>query len=145
MEIDIIFALKKHWNKNGITSVNSENDIKKILAFKNLILPYDFVFFFKHLNGTSEQDEEGFHFYKIENLIDMKEKFNLEMTSPVSDIMIFADYMAESWWYGIKMDKDEGYEIGIISSSEDFKRISNSFEEFINLYLIDSPLIYEFK
>jgi len=145
MEINTIFTLRKYWNKNGIVSVHTENDINKILTIKNLALPNDFIFLFKHLNGMYDQDEEGFHFYKVENLTDMRRRFDLSINESLSGIVIFADYMAESWWYGVVMKKDLEYEIGIISSSVNFKKISSSFDEFVQLYLVDSPKLYEYK
>jgi hypothetical protein len=145
MEINTIFTLKKYWGKNGIVSVNTEKDINKILATQNLALPYDFIFFFKHLNGTYDQDEEGFHFYKVENLTDMRRRFDLSINDSLNSIVIFADYMLECWSYGVKMNKEGEYEIGIISSSVNFKKISSSFDEFVQLYLMDSPILYEYE
>ena len=145
MEVTTIFALKEYWGTNGITSTNDECDINKILVTKELLLPHDFILFFKFLNGMNEQDEEGFLFYKIENLINMKRKFDFSVNSLLSDIVIFADYMYESWWYGVKTINDDEYEIGIISTAEIFKKISNSYEEFIQLYITDSPLLYEYE
>lgn len=144
MEIEILVALKKYWGKNGIVSVNTESDISSVLAAKNLTLPHDFIFFFKHLNGMHDQDEEGFYFYKIEDLTDMRRKFDLSASAALSRIVIFADYMVESWWYGVRTGNNGQYEIGIISSSEDFKIICISFSEFIHLYLMDSPILYKY-
>lgn len=141
--IESVFNLKKHWGGNGNVSVNSEEDIVKILSVNGIRLPHDFLFFFKHINGTSDQDQEGFCFYGVENLIDMRRRFNLNENDPLGHVVIFADYMTESWWYGIKMDVNGDYRIGIISTSTNFKSISNSFGEFAEMYLIDSHILYE--
>lgn len=145
MEIGTIAALKKHWGINGIVSFKSESEIRKILKIQKFILAADFIRFFQHFDGMKEQDGEGFLFYNVENLMDMKEKFNLREMDPLNNIIIFADYMLESWWYGVEVYSNGAYEIGIISSSANFKKISSSLDEFIQLYLTDSPTLYEYQ
>jgi hypothetical protein len=59
--------------------------------------------------------------------------------------LIFAEFMHKSWWYAVKFSKyGEGYEIGIVSSADKFKLITRSLGEFIQLYMKDASVLYEY-
>ena len=144
MEIEIINALTR-WNDEGILSghyIPTSGSVS--LNEKRIIVPTDFVELYKKSDGTSDYDSEGFRFYKHGELTTMENKFALNVNSPLKEIVIFADYMQESCWYGFRINTN-GYEIGLIPEANRFKVLCNSLYEFLNLYLTDSPHLYDYN
>jgi hypothetical protein len=145
MEIGEINKLIDYWKKNNLSiSRIGIADLNNILNIKRFFLPNDFKELYVYANGIDDCDSEGFLFYKIEDLETMGEKFSLDKGSDLYNIVLFADYMQQSWWYGIKLIHNENYEIGIVATSLKFKKIANSLSDFITLYLEDSQILYEY-
>nr|WP_068893287.1 SMI1/KNR4 family protein [Pedobacter panaciterrae] len=144
MEVAVIKRLINHWGKNGRKGILEES-INEILNKRKIVLPKDFKVLYEHVDGTKDQDKEAFLFFKVEDLLTMKEKFGLEKNDLLAEIIIFADYMVDCWWYGIKVKDDNRYEIGIIPDPSRFVKITDSLSEFTELYLKDSPILYEYK
>jgi hypothetical protein len=115
----------------------------------NLKLPSDFKKFYSRANGMldfypNEIDKEGFLFYPVEVIVSVNTEFeNCEIINR-DKIFIFAEYMHKSWWYGFELKDGNEYVIGIISDSSTFKPITYSLEEFIELYIEDSPKLYNY-
>lgn len=143
MEKVVIEELISYWGSNAQNPLK-EKDIDRLLSSKDIVLPEDFEVLYKYVNGIKEQDNEGFLFYKLEDLRTMGSKFNLEGNNSLKDIVLFGDYMLSSWWYGLKVNHDRSYEVGIVPTSMDFKMITCSLAKFIKLYMEDSPLLYEY-
>ena len=76
----------------------------------------------------TEYDIEGFRFYSLDEIYMLKN----------SNLYIFADYMHESWIYGIN---ENGVYI-IYSGLENAKRIAGSMADYLKLYLIDDNSLY---
>lgn len=145
MEIDTLNKVINHWKEEDILSTNSQSTFVNVALSENkIVIPSDFIKLYKESNGTSDYDSESFKFYQYGELITMTAKFSLSLISPLNEVIIFADYMQESWWYGFRVNK-HGYEIGIIPEANTFKVISNSLFEFLNLYLSDSSKLYDYN
>jgi hypothetical protein len=144
MEIEIMNKVVNHWKANEVLSNGNRNWSNRLLNEAHIKLPNDLIDLYRLSNGTSDYDEEGFLFYAYEELVTMGLKFSLETSNQLYNIVLFIDYMQESWWYGLKI-KPNGYEIGIISASNNFKMISESLAEFFKLYLEDSEILYEYN
>ena len=143
--------LLKFWDKQEILSPpNTLDDILYFEFSRNMQLPEDFRHLFMMTNGMVNLfpnyfDNEGFLFYPLEELTTLEEEVEINRDSVVEPCLIFAEYMHKSWWYGVKFSKHENsYEIGIISSIDKFKVITQNLGEFIHLYMNDSPVLYEY-
>lgn len=145
MEIEVINELISYWKASDVDfDINNQSESAELLGNGFVNLPVDFVLFYKYINGTNDYDKEEFIFYKVQNLISLGQKFDLEKSNDLYDIVIFADYMHQSWWYGFRIINKYQYEIGIIPSSQKFKLITKSLTEFIEFYLKDSVMLYNF-
>jgi hypothetical protein len=150
--------LKQFWSQQNIRSEG--NNLEYINSYEsklNIILPQDFKIFFQYCNGMIDKypnysDEEGFLFYPIENIVTAKIEFSI---SPDMDkafegnqCVIFMNYLHKSWWYGILYDKPltnpENYSIIIIPDHSRYKVICRTLAEFIDLYIKDSLMLYEY-
>ena len=114
-----------------------------------MFLPNDFKELYLKANGMgtlypNEIDDEGFLFYPIEFIISAEKEFENSKLENRSKIFIFAEYMHKSWWYGYEIKNDGSYAIGIIPDKNTFKPIVNSLSEFIEMYLDNSPRLYEY-
>jgi hypothetical protein len=143
-EVDLIRKLLNHWKRNNIPfeSVCRKN-LNVLLNNLDITLPKDFQELYGNINGTVDCDHEGFLFYRWEDLITMGRKFSLERNDEFYNVVMFIDYREASWWYGVAI-KDDSYEIGIIANERRFKPITNSLETFIDLYIKDSEVLYDY-
>lgn len=143
-----INLLVEYWKYKNIEVVQeSSESIEYYINTKAFIIPDDFKVFYLNVNGMmsmypDEIDDKGFLFYPIQFLISTEEEFG---NTSLSKIIIFAEYMHKSWWYGFEMKNDGSYIIGILPDRETFKPITNTLSEFIPLYLNDSPLLYDYS
>jgi hypothetical protein len=125
-------------------------EINLVERERELKLPSDFKMFYSMVNGMvdfypNEIDAEGFLFYPVDAILSVNAEFeNCNLTNK-DKIFIFAEYMHKSWWYGVELKERNEYVIGIISGSSSFKPITNSLVEFIELYLENSPKLYDYS
>lgn len=149
---DAISQLKKFWRKQKIVfPPNSIEEILHIEFSKSIKLPNDFRQFYMMTNGMgnyypNEIDNEGYLFYPLQKLTTLEEEFEMPRVSYVEYIVIFAEYMHKSWWYGARFSKyNDEYEIGIIPNEEKFKVITQSLGEFIHFYMNDASILYDYE
>jgi len=148
-----INRLIDYWKEQGLAI--TPNSLRSIDAFeskKHIHLPDDFKEYFSMVNGMSSYypndiDNEGFLFYPLEELVTLQEEFSTEVDVDCNScILIFAEYMHKSWWYGIRLNDISGtYEIGIIPDKERFKSITTSLSTFIDLYLQNASALYQYE
>jgi hypothetical protein len=148
--------LLQHWKgQNIITSGKSVECIEQIEKKNRIRLPQDFKHYYQRCNGMEAlypnyTDETGFLFYPLEQLVSYEIEFGVKTEfhklMQNKQCVIFANYLQKSWWYGILTDLNgnaEHYSIVIIPNQERYKIITNSFQEFVKLYLEDSPILYD--
>lgn len=144
MEIDLINELITYWRNNNISiKKKSMLEINEILRKRKLVLPNDFKLLYKYANGADKYDKEGFLFYSIEHIVSVSKKFSTD--NKLNNVLLFADYLQQSWWYGLNIIDNNNYQIGIIPNNNYFKIITTSLSDFIKLYLQDSHLLYEYE
>ena len=147
----IINKLLDCWRSQKIKILSrSFQEIELVERELNLKLPNDFKVFYSMVNGMidlypNEFDEEGFLFYPIEAIVSVNKEFEDCNIINKDNIFIFADFMHESWWYGFELNERNEYLIGIIPHSSSFKPITNSLVEFIELYIENSPRLYDYS
>lgn len=140
-------ALKSYWEAQSIYS--TAKPIVEISFFSfgdNFSLPTQFVKYFSVINGMESLypnnfDKEGFLFYPLHGLLTTDKEF---ADAKEKDILLIANYMHKSWWYGLKMINRQDYVIGIIPEKDKFKPLANSLSEFIGLYLNNSSDLYDY-
>jgi len=142
VSVEVINKLISHWKKNDIL-YSTGVELKGTLVNTDIILPTDFQELYKKVNGTIDCDNEGFLFYRWQDLLTMGEKFSLAQNDDFYKVVIFIDYMQASWWYGVSIEGNN-YEIGIIANEKRFKPITNSLNTFIDLYIDDSEILYDY-
>jgi hypothetical protein len=148
-KLDILI---KFWNDRNIVlgSKNTLNSLRQFEEKKGVEFPKDFIQYFLYTNGMellypNEFDSEGFLFYPLNAVVTLEEEFNLKTIDKVEKCLIFAEFMHKSWWYGVRIEKDNKYTIGIIPEQTKFKSITNSLAEFIDLYMSNSTVLYDYK
>lgn len=145
-----IDLLIKHWkNQNIDIASKSIYEIEKCIKQNRIVLPNDFKELYSVVNGMknfypNEIDEEGFLFYPVEYIISAEEEFENSKLINKNNIYIFAEYMHKSWWYGFEIVNENNYRIGILATRDTFKPITNSLIEFLELYIEDSPILYDY-
>jgi hypothetical protein len=143
-----------YWNNQNIDSKrNVLNDIISTEKSLGVTLPPDIKQYFLNLNGMERfypnfTDQAGFLFYPLEYLTTYEDEFNQTDSNTVfgqDRCVIFANFMQKSWWYGILIKKDNPseYSIIIIPGDNLYKIVANSFAQFIEYYINDSPKLYD--
>lgn len=151
MEIEkAIDLLVEYWSGQDIAIISKPaRYIESVQKAANLLLPSDFKTLYCHVNGMealypNETDKEGFLFYPIEAIVSVDKEFEASGLANKEHIYVFADYMHKSWWYGVEINDNASYEIGIIPDKNTFTPVTNSLIEFIKLYIDDSSKLYDF-
>lgn len=80
------------------------------------------------MDDNTEYDAEGFRFYSL------KEVYRLSGSS----LFVFADYLHESWLYGVN---DNGVFV-IFNGIDNAELVASSMEAFLEHYLVNSDDIY---
>jgi hypothetical protein len=152
----VLARLVAHWNTEKISGkAKSFLEIERFEKDNKVKLPSEFREYFTIVNGMENlypnySDSEGFLFYPLEHL----KTYENELRSPLPKMyggvadpycVIFADYLQKSWWYGMVLEHaSNSYSIVIIPSAGNYKILSNSFFEFLNMYIDDSAKLYDY-
>ncbi|MBC7920228.1 MAG: SMI1/KNR4 family protein [Ferruginibacter sp.] len=147
-----IAQLKELWKlENAASTTATENKIASFYSKNNLLIPNDLVVYFKLLNGTNEgYDEKFFQFYSFKQFKSVNEELKYwrgipDYTNIVNTLnnhesfFIVADYFFHLFAYAIRLYQDESTKNEVlVICGDQYKRIANSFSEFIDLYLSES-------
>lgn len=131
--VSIFQRLIEYWNSTN-TEYNlglKENALGLAEKTKWTQLPNNLKSLLSQVNGMKENTEcdvEGFRFYPLLDTYLLKE----------SDLTIFADYLHQSWLYGIN---ETGIYL-IYRGVENASLITTSIEDFIKKYLKDDVSLY---
>ncbi|MDF2188213.1 SMI1/KNR4 family protein [Paraflavitalea sp. CAU 1676] len=147
-----IQKVSSYWESQGIKlEVVPPQAIVNTIQENGLSVPDDFKHFYSVVNGMpfwpgySETDENCFLFYELKQITTLEKDLNRISCLPEKDnVYVFADYMTRSWWYGYRYINEREYVIGIIPYHDTFTPITNSLEEFLQLYLEDSERLYQY-
>jgi len=137
------------WKAQNIKIVpKAIEEILYVSKTNALQLPGDFIELYRQANGMRElypnyTDAEGFLIYPIEAIVSAREEFGEAAPLGKRKIFIFSDYLIKCWWYGYEAFDDGSYAIGIVESRDDFRPITNSLAEFLELYMVDSDRMYD--
>lgn len=141
-------------SKDGICKIVPANN-EEILLFEksnNVLLPQDLIMYFKNINGTNEEyDNRFFQFYSLQKFKSINEELKYWTGLPdysgivhslkdYSKYFVFADYSFHMFSYAIYLHDiiDNNKNEVLIICGNEYKKIANSFSEFVELYLKDS-------
>lgn len=148
---NIISQVIEFWKEQNIEIAGPSIDgIQNFKSEKGSDLPLDFKEFYSTVNGMealypNETDNQGFLFYPVNEIVSVVEEFDKTGIMNAKNILIFAEYMQKSWWYGIEIIDADKYVIGIIPDKNRFKPICDTLTQFLRFYLSDSPILYNYK
>ena len=113
-------------------------------------LPEDMRAYFLTVDGMSPnnpEDKKGFSFWPLSEVTRADEE--VERRTPFvqhfandSEFFVFADYLHWSWAYAIRM-KPNGAPRVIIVGKNTPEIVSESFTEFVGMYIADAASLYE--
>jgi len=144
--------LKEKWVFESINDFHSiDIDVMQTFQSKNnVVLPNDLEEYFKRLNGTGgEYTDELYEFYSIDRVKKVSEEFQdwegvpsyqtLLDLKDIKNLFVFANFSFNLLVYAIKLyparrNTNEVY----VLCGEEYKKIANTFSEFLELYLNDS-------
>ncbi len=145
--------LLDHWRSQGIylQNGNESSSVDEVERRLGIHVPDDFRTYFSAVNGMGDLypnwvDDKGYLFYPLEFLISAGDLFPEGHHEALDQCFIFADFLQECWYYGCIVDPiDKGYSIILISHKFSFSVISNSLENFIELYIANAEILYTFE
>ncbi len=145
----VVESLVAYWKQQNIPVIqNSIEDIERMEAKKNIALPHDFKEFYAEVNGMAsfypaKADSRGFLIYPLQAVLPLKKISEIQSTKRNGSILIFAEYMEKTWWYGVQLNEDGDYTIGLVTKKGVFKPITNFLAEFVDLFIDDSSRLYD--
>jgi len=147
-----IFELKKLWSTSDTNLYATECEISAFEMQNGLHIPDDLSLFFKTINGThGEYNDSFFQFYSLSEFKSITNEFG-DWKASVPDYsklipkfinsetcFVFANYQFFMFTYCIQLYKNDSNlnEIYILCGDQ-YKIITCSFTEFIDLYIRDS-------
>src|SRR5450432_2762420 len=157
MEItDRINSIIELWRTEGlkISQPNLPSQVLQFEAHHCVGLPADFNAYLLTVNGMEQNwqhdtDSRGFCFWPLQRICsvfdDLKKNGRIDLSERLRSYFIFADYLQWSWAYAIKLSGEEGSRNSIVKvdGPERLLKISDSFSEFIELYLADAKRLYD--
>ena len=150
-------TLKTHWQSQGmpvLSGVSSEL-ITRFESEHRVILPSDMRDYFEAVNGMAmhfphDQDKNGFTFFPLEQLRTVTEEARIMknkwiLSSAADSLFVFCDYLTWCWVYAIHLSRDpsKANRVVIIGGQRKEPVIAASFSEFVELYVGDSPELYQ--
>lgn len=145
----VVESLVAHWKEQNIPVIQSSiEDVVRMEEKKMISLPDDFKEFYSEVNGMAslypaKADNRGFLFYPLQGVTPAKKIAEITSSKRTGSILIFAEYMEKTWWYGVQRNEDGDYTIGLLTKKGVFKPITNFLAEFIDLYVEDSSRLYD--
>lgn len=113
-----------------------------------LVLPSDLREFLTLANG-SDQDDHGFQFWSLESYESFRQQHAQAVACPTvvdrDQYYVFCDYLDWSWAYAIRLAKPGEQAIlncVVPIGMNQMFTVAESFSEFVDLYLVDSPRLY---
>jgi hypothetical protein len=144
--------IEEKWIQEGIKAISmaKEEDIRVFESNNILRLPEDMKEYFKKINGTNDQYDDGFvQFYSLFEIKKVNEAYSDWQGVPdykkivytldeYKKYYVFADYMIHTFCYAIYLDSGNTKNDVLVICGGDYKRIADSFSEFLDLYIGDS-------
>jgi hypothetical protein len=87
------------------------------------------------------QDSEGFSFWPLRRIARVSD-YRGGRFGHYGDIYLFADYLDWSWAYGVKLAGSASPVFIIGTADGEPQRVSDSIDEFVDLYLSDDARVY---
>ena len=146
--------LKEYWRAQGLPLAPpaAQEDIRAFEAKHGIAFPSSFKEYLSAVNGMiqvgdASEDKEGFSFWQLRG---MKSLVRVEKEDGVSSVsvdpekyFVFSDYFQWSWAYAINVDPTspvwgQVIHIGTLTPNV----VAASFDEFVDLYIANSKMLY---
>lgn len=150
-----IHSIIERWRSEGLRIAEpcTTAQIKEFELRHSIRLPADFKAYLLSVNGMapdcrSDVDGRGFSFWPLQRICSAFDDLKCAGMSPLDHFrayFIFADYLQWSWVYAIQLGSKESAigKIVRVDTPERLLDVSNSFTEFLELYLADSDRLYD--
>jgi cell wall assembly regulator SMI1 len=147
--------LVAHWKKLRLPLAPGcpEDRLENFEKQKGVLLPADMRSSFTIVNGMrpgspGDQDPQGFSFWPLERMRWLPEELTDQSPQGTSfpsseNFYVFADYLDWSWAYAIRLSQNTGRNQVILIGKDEPELVAESFSEFVDLYVVDSPALYE--
>jgi hypothetical protein len=147
--------LVTYWRKLRLPIVAgcSEEVLARFEKEHSVQLPADMRGYFGIVNGMrpgspGDQDPQGFSFWPLERVRWVPEELADRSPQTVSfpgseQFYVFADYLDWSWAYAIRLSPGASRTEVVIIGKDQPELVAESFSTFVDLYLGDSPRLYE--
>lgn len=151
--MQLLERLKNKWiaESTKVSTLANDEDILIFQKNNNVILPADLILYFKKLNGSGgECLDDLYEFYSISRIRNVINEYSDWDGIPeykkipiylnhAEQVYVFANYFSNLFAYGIRLSGEKSIDNEVfVICGEEYKKIANSFSEFIELYLSDS-------
>ncbi len=138
--------IKERWKQSAVLGRQDQSIAIAKLEQRVGQLPPPYKEFLTVAGEQTDDDTEGFLFWKAEDVIMAKEFFSqnsIGFNSVFEGAIIIADYLQESWYYVLWVGGNRIGHVGLVSGVGDAERKTiGDFSEFLECYLLDSSALY---
>lgn len=118
----------------------TEAQVVESLARLNRWISQDVIEVYSTLGGMLDyaMDELLLSFWTIERICEENKQWD-------SELIFFADFLIDSHFYGFKFENEKISSVYLYYGDDDFKKIADSFDEFLKLYIEEPDKLGVFK
>jgi hypothetical protein len=126
----------------------SDAQVSEFQAKYSIELPSQMRDIYRRVNGFYQQtvcsDDNGFNFYPLRLVKRVNElEENEDVDAEESAYFVFCDYLAECWWYAIRIDHGTTNEVVRVEIPRSPGHVvADTFFEFLDLYTCDDSKLY---
>ncbi len=145
--IELAKKVSEYWlshgvDTQGVTSEEIEKTEKRVGS-----LPESYKDFIFRSGIPKTEDSNGIYFWSLGDLVradHLLSKAGYEI-SLKDELVVIADYMQESWWYGLWLTGEDYGRVSLILGGDinDPQEPIGDFQHFLQCYLNDSAEIYK--
>jgi hypothetical protein len=125
-------------------------EIQAFEAKHELLLPADLREYFLRVNGMTtaargDTDNDGFRFYSLSEVVPLGVVWSPQSEpspSGLDHLFVIGDFLQECYWYAIRLDRSETEGCSVYFIGPPVRKIAESFERFVELYMSESTLLH---
>jgi len=136
--------LARHWGNDPsvfFEETVSETGLANLEKRIGSVLPSGLRFILREVtDGFEDCDANGFRFLSAQELFPIRNTYE-EMAEEIEHPLIFAEYLTWCWAYAVDLATESGV-VYIVGLQEGLKQVAASFDDFLELYLVDDSTLY---
>jgi hypothetical protein len=140
---ELVGEVRRYWAEQGLQP--KDVDLSGLPGDVCGRLPPTYEAFLRQAGLPDREDDQGFLFWQPSELRSAAALLvhqDVPDRAALESLWVFADYLQESWCYGLWLSDDRLGEVSLVTGVGDPRPSIGTFPEFLSAYLVDDPILY---